>query len=130
MSLFLEDVNWVRWLADGSSDPLPVNGHRLRFWLLLYSFLFNLLKFLPLLLFPGLHHACRYHSNTEFQNCTACVRRPSLVQAVRACVCGPSSRQTFPALVNCSFSSVYGLSLFILLALIFFPKTLLNFFSR
>lgn len=37
-SLCLEDVSWVRWLADWSRDPLLFNGHHLRFWLLLCSF--------------------------------------------------------------------------------------------
>lgn len=37
-SLCLEEVSWVRWLADWSRDPLLFNGHHLRFWLLLCSF--------------------------------------------------------------------------------------------
>lgn len=37
-SLCLEEVSWVRWLADWSRDPLLFSGHHLRFWILLCSF--------------------------------------------------------------------------------------------
>lgn len=100
-SFFLEYINWVLdwWIAE---THLLFGGHH-------HSFHRIFRKFLPLLLFPGRHCACKFNSSTEFQTYTDGVQSPSPPQAVCTSVHSPSLHQSLPALPHCNFSPLYGL---------------------